>query len=85
MAYHLLQHDRDGAREARPRAAVAAEHRAALRAVQHLHRSADLRRCASDERAIATLLCVVETPADQIMLEQTLTYRGLYFVLMGRL
>jgi len=32
-----------------------------------------------------TLLCVVETPADQIMLEQTMTYRGLYFVLMGRL
>ena len=33
----------------------------------------------------ATLLCVVETPADQLMIEQTLTYKGLYFVLMGRL
>ena len=32
-----------------------------------------------------SLLCVVETPADQLMIEQTLTYRGLYFVLMGRL
>ena len=31
------------------------------------------------------LLCVVETPADQLMIEQTLTYKGLYFVLMGRL
>ena len=28
---------------------------------------------------------MVETPADQLMVEQTLTYRGLYFVLMGRL
>jgi recombination protein RecR len=28
---------------------------------------------------------VVETPADQLMIEQTLTFKGLYFVLMGRL
>lgn len=31
------------------------------------------------------MLCVVETPADLLMMEQTHTYRGLYFVLMGRL
>jgi recombination protein RecR len=31
------------------------------------------------------MLCVVETPADQLMIEQTLTFKGLYFVLMGRL
>lgn len=40
--------------------------------------------CSNPERD-ASLLCVVETPADQIMIEQTLTYKGLYFVLMGRL
>jgi recombination protein RecR len=40
--------------------------------------------CADPERDHA-LLCVVETPADQLMIEQTLTYKGLYFVLMGRL
>jgi recombination protein RecR len=40
--------------------------------------------CADPERDHA-LLCVVETPADQVMIEQTLTYKGLYFVLMGRL
>ena len=40
--------------------------------------------CADPERDHA-LLCVVETPADQMMIEQTLTWRGLYFVLMGRL
>lgn len=33
----------------------------------------------------STLLCVVETPTDQLMIEQTLTFKGLYFVLMGRL
>ena len=38
-----------------------------------------------DTRRDASLLCVVETPADQMMIEQTLTYKGLYFVLMGRL
>ncbi|HTH43453.1 MAG TPA: recombination mediator RecR, partial [Oxalicibacterium sp.] len=40
--------------------------------------------CLDPERN-AALLCVVETPADQLMIEQTLTYKGLYFVLMGRL
>jgi recombination protein RecR len=40
--------------------------------------------CLDPERD-PTLLCVVETPADQLMIEQTLTYKGLYFVLMGRL
>jgi recombination protein RecR len=40
--------------------------------------------CSDPERDHA-LLCVVETPADQLMIEQTLTWRGLYFVLMGRL
>jgi recombination protein RecR len=39
----------------------------------------------SDERRDPSILCVVETPADQLMVEQTLTYKGLYFVLMGRL
>jgi recombination protein RecR len=38
-----------------------------------------------DEQRDRTLLCIVETPADQMMIEQTLTYKGLYFVLMGRL
>jgi recombination protein RecR len=31
------------------------------------------------------LLCVVESPADQLMIEQSLAYSGLYFVLLGRL
>ena len=40
--------------------------------------------CLDAERNPA-LLCVVETPGDQLMIEQTLTFKGLYFVLMGRL
>jgi len=33
----------------------------------------------------AHLLCIVETPADVIAIEQTQSYNGLYFVLMGHL
>jgi recombination protein RecR len=40
--------------------------------------------CESSKRDPA-LLCVVETPGDQLMMEQTMAYAGLYFVLMGRL
>jgi recombination protein RecR len=84
MAFHLLQHDREGA---------AMLSRALYQAVDAVHHCAlcntfsetDIcELCADDERDRA-LLCVVETPADQIMIEQTLTYKGLYFVLMGRL
>jgi recombination protein RecR len=84
MAYHLMQHDRDGA---------ALLSRALGQAVQRIHHCA---RCNTftesevcdtclDARRNAALLCVVETPADQLMIEQTLTFKGLYFVLMGRL
>ena len=84
MAYHLLQHDRAGAQ-----GLAAALNNAALR-VRHCERchgfgeSACCALCADDSRD-ARQLCVVETPADQAALERTGTFRGLYFVLMGRL
>lgn len=84
MALHLLQHDRDGAL----RLARALEH--ATRHVQHCERcntfteDAVCALCRSGKRDPA-LLCVVETPADLLMIEQTHAYSGLYFVLMGRL
>ena len=84
MAFHLLQHDRNGA-------AVLGQ--SLLYAVNHIHHCSmcntfsELEICSTcaDERRDPSILCVVETPADQLMVEQTLTYRGLYFVLMGRL
>ena len=39
----------------------------------------------SDSRRDPFLLCIVETPADQVMFEQTLSFKGNYFVLMGRI
>jgi recombination protein RecR len=38
-----------------------------------------------DDRRDPSLLCIVETPADQVMVEQTLSFKGNYFVLMGRI
>ena len=84
MAYHLLQSDRPGAR----RLGEALLH--ALDAVRHCQRcntfsETDLcDRCASPHRDPAQL-CVVETPVDMNMMEQTQAFKGLYYVLMGRL
>lgn len=84
MAYHLLQHDRVGAKRLGQ-----ALHQAVTQ-VQHCARcntytEAEICETCLDPERDASLLCVVETPADQLMVEQTQTYRGLYFVLMGRL
>ena len=84
MAYHLLQRDHEGARTLGDTL-----HRA-LERIRHCARcntfteSEVCQLCASPRRD-ATMLCVVETPADLLMMEQTHTYGGLYFVLMGRL
>lgn len=84
MAYHLLQRDRKGARHL----AEAMAH--ALAVIRHCGRcntfaEADVcDRCASAKRD-PSLLCVVETPVDMNMMEQTQAYSGLYYVIMGRL
>ena len=84
MAFHLLQHDRDGARR------LAAALQRSVAAVHHCarcHTFTEAEVCATclDPQRDARLLCVVESPADQAALERSGSYRGLYFVLMGRL
>jgi recombination protein RecR len=84
MAFHLLQHDRDGAQ------ALSTALAAAVRDVRHCERchtfteDAVCPTCADPQRD-ARQLAVVETPADQAALERSGGYHGLYFVLMGRL
>lgn len=84
MAYHLLQHDRAGAEQ------LAGALGGALSSVRHCSRCNSFTEeelcvlCRSPRRD-ASLLCVVETPADLAVVEQTMSYSGLYFVLMGRL
>lgn len=84
MAYYLLQHERPGAEQL---ARALAE---ALATVRHCSRcnnftEDDICSLCRSPRRDRSLLCVVETPADLAMVEQTATYSGMYFVLMGRL
>ena len=84
MAYYLLQRDRKGAN------GLALALSEALETVGHCQLCNNFSEqpvcplCASEKRENA-LLCVVEMPTDVVMLEQTQSYNGLYFVLMGRL
>jgi recombination protein RecR len=84
MAWHLLQHDRSGARQLAA-ALLAAEQKLGHCARCHTFTQASVCATCSDPARDAGLLCVVETPADQAAFERTGSYRGLYFVLMGRL
>jgi recombination protein RecR len=84
MAFHLLQHDREGAQ------LLARALSEAVTKVRHCTRcytftEAEVCHTCQDAQRDTTKLCVVETPADQSALERTSAYRGLYFVLMGKL
>ena len=84
MAYHLLQHDRPGAEQLAEALSAAL---ASVRRCVKCNNFAEDEVCAlcRSPRRDPALLCVVETPADLAMVEQTLSYSGMYFVLMGRL
>ncbi len=84
MAYFLLQHDRPGADLL---AHALADALATVRHCTRCNNFTEEEMCAlcRSPRRDQSLLCVVETPADLAMVEQTSTYSGMYFVLMGRL
>jgi recombination protein RecR len=84
MAFHLLQHDREGA-QSLARALQEATGRIRHCARCHTFTEADICRTCLDPRRDASKLCVVETPADQSAVERTAAFKGLYFVLMGKL
>ena len=84
MAYHLLERDREGASR------LAERLQAAVERIRHCAQCRDFSEneicgiCASAARD-RSVLCIVETPADRLAIEQATGYRGLYFVLQGRL
>lgn len=84
MAYHLLQHDRAGAQRLGDALRNALE---VVRRCARCNNFSETEVCAlcSSPRRDAGLLCIVETPADLMVMEQTLAYQGHYFVLMGSL
>lgn len=84
MAFHLLQHDRAGAQ------VLAQALQQAVTQIRHCslcHTFTEGEVCATclDPRRDRSKLCVVETPADQAAVERTGAFKGLYFVLMGKL
>jgi recombination protein RecR len=84
MAFYLLERDREGG------SALAQSLAEALAAVGHCRRCRMLTEgelctiCASSQRETSQL-CVVESPADVVAIEQSGGFRGRYFVLMGHL
>lgn len=84
MAFHLLQHDRTGAAKLSKVLADSLEH------IQHCERCNNFTEapvcdlCLSPSRDSA-VVCVVESPSDLLMMEHTLAYKGMYFVLMGKI
>ena len=83
MAYHLMQRDTAGA----DRLARAIDHaRSHLKHCARCNTFSESELCGvcADPQRRQDLLCIVEMPADEMMIEQTRSYDGLYFVLMGR-
>ena len=84
MAYHLLERNREGALR------LADAMKQAIERIGHCSECRDFSEtplcatCASSSRE-RSLLCAVESPADRLVIEQATGYRGLYFVLQGRL
>lgn len=84
MAYHVLERERGGGQRLADALAIAIER------IGHCERCRDFSEapvcavCASASRD-AQQLCAVESPADRLAIEQATGYRGLYYVLQGRL
>ena len=84
MAYYLLQRDRKGANSLALALSEALETVGHCQLCNNFSEQTICPICASENRE-NTLLCVIDMPTDLMMLEQTKSYNGLYFVLMGRL
>ena len=84
MAYYLLQRDKPGATRLGNALTLALERIHHCEKCNTFTEEIICALCSSSKRD-ATTLCVVETPADLLMMEQTLAFGGMYFVLLGRL
>lgn len=84
MAFHLLERDRDGARRLAEKLTAAAERIGNCTRCRTFSETPVCALCTSSARD-ASLLCVVESPVDQLAIETATGFRGRYFVLLGRL
>ncbi|MDE2055467.1 MAG: recombination mediator RecR [Xanthomonadaceae bacterium] len=84
MAFHLLERDREGGVRLAAMLQQAMQRIGHCKSCRNFSESGECAICANPSRDPASL-CVVETPADLLAIEQATGYRGRYFVLMGRL
>ena len=84
MALHLLERDRDGAQRLVEALQAALDGIGRCRLCRDLSETEVCALCANPRRD-RSLLCVIETPADVLAVEQATGFQGVYFVLMGHL
>jgi len=84
MLLHLLERDREGGRHLSRILSEAIEKVGHCKSCRNLT-EAELCDICSDGKRESTIICIVEAPSDVIAIEQSLSYRGQYFVLMGTL
>jgi recombination protein RecR len=84
LAYYLLQRDRQGAHNLAKSIDESLNKLGHCQLCNNFSEEDTCKICDSQDR-ITDTLCVVEMPTDLLMLEQTHSYKGMYFVLMGRL
>jgi recombination protein RecR len=84
MAFHVLERDRAGAQRLAEKLQAATQHIGNCTRCRTFSETPVCAVCASSARDAHTL-CIVETPADQVAIEQATGFRGRYFVLLGRL
>ncbi len=84
MVLHLLERDRDGGRQLAGKLSEAMDTIGNCESCRNLTEQKICEICSSRARD-ASILCVVETPADVLAIEHSGAFRGHYFVLMGSL
>ncbi len=84
MSYYLLERDRQGGRRIAASLAEAMDKVGNCSQCRTLSEAEICQQCANPKRD-DTLLCIVESPMDVMALEQSASYQGRYFVLMGHL
>jgi recombination protein RecR len=84
MVLHFLERDREGGRKLAQALIAAMDGVGQCERCRTLSETAVCQLCSNHGRDHGTV-CVVETPADVMAVEQTAAYRGVYYVLMGHL
>lgn len=85
MAFQLLERQREGAQRLSHALTHAVERVGHCEQCRTFAETPICALCENQKRLDSGLMCIVETPADVMAIEQTSQYQGLYFVLMGHL